>query len=55
MEIKNLCLADTNCRVLETEEDGEVRLYLLTEIDLEAVLYAMPASVERSVYFRHLN
>ncbi len=54
MEIKNLCLGDHVYRILETEEDGEVRLFMLTEIDLEAVLYAMPAAAT-AAHFRRVH
>ncbi len=54
MEIKNLCFGDHVYRILETEEDGEVRLFMLAEIDLEAVLYAMPAAAN-ATHFRNVH
>ncbi len=55
MEIKNLYFAGHSYRVLELVEDGEVRLFLLSEVDLEAVLYAMPAGVGQAAQFRAVH
>ncbi len=55
MEIKNLCFGGHSYRVLELVEDDEVRLFLLTEIDMEAVLYAVPVGVAQVANFRALN
>ncbi len=52
MELKNLCFGGRSYQILETEEDGDVRLFLLTEIDLEQVLYAMPEAV---THLRHVH
>ena len=42
MEIKNLVVNGQTIPVLHLEEDDEVRLFLLTEIDQEALLFASP-------------
>ncbi len=55
MELKNLCFGGYTYRILETEEDGEVRLFMLTEVDLEMVLSAMPESIGQAVHFRNVH
>ncbi len=55
MEIKNLYFAGHSHRVLELVEDGEVRLFMLSEIDLEAVLQAMPVGVSQAAQFRAVH
>ena len=55
MEIKTLYLAGHPYQVLETTDDGEMKLFLLQEVNLEALLCMQPESLAGPVFFGYVH
>ncbi len=55
MEMKTMCFGDRSYPVLQVVEDGEMRMFLLTEIDPDALMYAIPVDMSSAAHFRYAN
>ena len=55
MEIKTLYLAGRPYQVLEAAADGELKLFMLQEVDLESLLYMRPESLVGPIFFGNVH